>query len=191
MENELVYGILFLSAFLENVFPPIPGDMVVIFGAYLVGTKKLEFIMVYITTTAGSLLGFILMYFFGFYLGKEYFMRREVKFFPRKSIMRVEKWFDKYGTLVLIANRFLSGTRSVVSIFSGIAGISLKKVIFLSVISSALWNFIIIKAGIYLGENWQESVDFLKSYNTLVFSAIFILAAVWILRKFIFRSRTA
>jgi len=62
VDPNMVYFVLFISAIIENVFPPIPGDTVTVLGAYLITTSKLNFWGVYISTSAGSVVGFTIMY---------------------------------------------------------------------------------------------------------------------------------
>ena len=69
----IAYCLLFLSAFVENIFPPIPGDTVVLFGAYLVGRGELSFVPVFLTTVAGSFIGFMAIYYLGLKKGRDFF----------------------------------------------------------------------------------------------------------------------
>ena len=117
-DNSWLYIFLFISAVVENVFPPIPGDTITAFGAFLVGTGRLRFLLVYVVTTVGSVVGFLLLYFIGRYLGRNFFMERDYSFFSKESIVSAEVWFQKYGYWVVLFNRFLPGVRSVISIVS-------------------------------------------------------------------------
>ena len=110
------YFLLFLSAYTENVVPPIPGDVVVIIGAYLVSVGKLNFWGVYISTTLGSLAGFNTIYLLARHFGYPFINHKiRSKLFKEKYLDRAGLWFNKWGYWVIFANRFLSGTRSVIS----------------------------------------------------------------------------
>ena len=104
----MAYVLLFLSAIIENVFPPIPGDTVTVIGAYLITTGNLGFWGVYISTSTGSLVGFFIMYIIGLKFGRSFVRSKfKAKIFSEEMFNRVEKWFVKYGYWVILANRFL------------------------------------------------------------------------------------
>ncbi len=172
-KNDLfLYIFLFISAVIENLVPPIPGDTITIFGAFLVGTGRLSYVLVYISTTAGSVTGFMLLVLLGRFLEREFFIAKNYRFFPAKSIVAAEQWFERYGHFVVLANRFLPGIRSVISLVSGITRLNLLKVALLSLASAAVWNLIWIHIGFVLGNNWQtvreKSVDIISKYNIIV-----------------------
>lgn len=186
MNDAWLYAFLFLSAVVENLFPPIPGDTITVFGAFLVGTGRLSFTLVFILTTLGSSTGFFLLYMFGAFLEREFFIEKDYRFFSAESIVAAEEWFRKYGYYVVAANRFLPGIRSVISIASGISGLSPLKVFLYCNLSAAVWNFIWIYTGYTLGNNWEHVKEkFLSlagSYNTTA-AVILISAAVIITVK--------
>jgi len=180
MHDVWLYTFLFFSAVVENLFPPIPGDTITVFGAFLVGTGRLNFFIVLTVTTLGSAAGFLLLYMFGAFLEREFFIEKDYRFFSAKSIIAAEEWFRKYGYYVVAGNRFLPGIRSVISIASGISGLSPLKVFLYCNISALVWNFIWIYTGYTLGNNWEHVRDkFMSiagSYNTV--AAIILVIAV-------------
>ena len=95
--DALLYLLLFISAFIENVFPPVPGDTITAFGAFLVGTGRLDYSLVYLSTTLGSVLGFVCLVLVGRYLGREFFIGRDYRHLPARRIMKAEAWFRRYG----------------------------------------------------------------------------------------------
>jgi len=162
----VAYIVLFFSAFLENVIPPIPGDTVVVIGAYLVSTEKLDFWGVIISTCIGSSFGFMAMYYFGAKFGRSFFFKKyRSKIFKENQIKKVEKWFSNWGYWVIFANRFLSGTRSVVSVFAGLFHLNAFYVFGLGLISTMIWNGILISLGLLLGDNWNVLIDYISQYN--------------------------
>jgi membrane protein DedA with SNARE-associated domain len=162
----IAYVVLFFSAFLENVIPPIPGDTVVVIGAYLVSTERLGFWGVFISTCIGSSFGFMVMYYFGAKFGRSFINKKtRSKMFKESQIQRVEKWFADWGYWVIFANRFLSGTRSVVSIFAGLFHLNAFYVFGLGLISTMIWNGLLISLGLLLGENWNVLMEYISQYN--------------------------
>jgi len=105
LPNTLLYLLLGLSAFVENVFPPIPGDTITAFGAFLVATERLSFFGVYLSTTLGSLFGFMFLFWIGSLLGRRFFIEKDYRFFRAKDIIRAEEWFRKYGYFLILLNR--------------------------------------------------------------------------------------
>ncbi len=184
-----LYLILFLSAYVENVLPPIPGDTVTIFGAYLVGIGRLDFALVLGSTTVGSLLGFMTLYAVGYRFGREFFERKNYRLFPREKIIQTEAWFRKYGSLVILGNRFLSGVRSVISISSGIARMPWLRVGVCALVSSAVWNALLIGIGYMLGVNWHTVNHLIGKYNLYAGILIGILLLAWLLRRRLGRTR--
>ncbi|PKL16284.1 MAG: hypothetical protein CVV49_16995 [Spirochaetae bacterium HGW-Spirochaetae-5] len=177
----LLYLFLFGSSVLENLFPPIPGDTITAFGAFLVGIGKLDFFYVYAVTTFGSSVGFILLFYAGAFLEMEFFLNTRFKIFSSHKILAAEKWFSRYGYYVVVLNRFLPGVRSVISIAAGISGLNGMKVFLLSIISAMGWNFLWIYTGYTLGNNWevvQEKITIIiRTYN-IAAAAVLIASGV-------------
>lgn len=171
------YLVLTLSAFVENTFPPIPGDTVTVLGAYLVSSGQLDFWGVYISTTIGSVIGFFTMYLLGKRYGRSLIRTRMgAKIFDESRIDKVGNWFSNYGLWVLVANRFLSGTRSVISVFAGLFHLKWYLVLLLSTISACVWNGLLIYGGYQLGVNWQVISEIIGQYNKVVlfFTVLFV-----------------
>jgi len=184
----LLYFFLFASSVVENVLPPVPGDTVTALGAYLAGTGRLSFISVYTATTFGSATGFMILFFFGRYLERGFFEGKNYSFFSKDKIADAEKWFLKYGYFVILFNRFMPGLRSVISIASGICGLKTVPVLFFSLLSAMLWNFIWIYAGYTIGNNWEAVrkgvTKLLESYNYAAGSLLFILLIIFLIKYF-------
>ncbi len=173
----IVYFLLFVSAIIENLFPPIPGDTITALGAFMVGTGRLNYVYVYLATTFGSVIGFVLLFLLGKLLGREFFIKGNYRLFSSRKIVAAESWFRKYGYFIILANRFLPGIRSAISIFAGISMLSTLKVILYSLLSSSLWNLIWIHLGYTLGNNWttvESKMRILaRNYNMAI--AIFVI----------------
>ncbi len=118
---------------------------------------------------ARSMSGFLTLFFPGKYLGRrDYFLRRDYRFFSREMILRVERWFHRYGLGLIAANRFFSGVRSAIALFAGIAQMKLLATTVAALISSMIWNALLISGGYFLGKNWQLVLTILKRYNQAV-----------------------
>ncbi|MBW2616316.1 MAG: DedA family protein [Deltaproteobacteria bacterium] len=187
LPDFLIYFLLGLSAFVENVFPPIPGDTITAFGAFLVGTERLHFFGVYLSTTLGSLLGFMFLFWVGGLLGRRFFVDRDLWFFKARDIMRAENWFRKYGYLLILLNRFFPGIRSVISISGGISRLRTFRVALLALISCAVWNLIWIAFGYMLGTNWELAKErmayVMLRYNFAVFVLLAAVVLFFVIKK--------
>ncbi len=186
----LAYFLLFASAFIENIFPPIPGDTVTIVGAYLVGRGILNFWGVYIATTLGSVLGFMTLFSIAFYVEKKVIEKYQPRWITRTHIDRVENWFRKYGYTVIVLNRFLSGARSVISLVAGLSKMPPPIVFLLSFISCAIWNGILIYLGLLVGQNWERIITALKIYNWWVLIIIILALLIWLIMKYFKKRKT-
>ena len=164
LEATWIYVILFLFAFIENVFPPSPSDVVVVIGASLIATTSMGFIPVLFITSIGSALGFILMYYVGYFLSEKVLRSGKLKFIDQDSLHKTDEWFGKYGYWIILANRFLPGTRSVISFFSGVHELNVVKTFTFALISAFLWNIIIIYVGMLLGNNIELIDYYLTTY---------------------------
>lgn len=176
------YLLLAACAFFENVVPPVPGDTVTIFGGYLVGRGQLGMAATVLATTIGSFAGFMAMYGAGRFLGRE-LLKYGGRIFSAAAMARVHGWFERYGIGVVLANRFLSGARSVISLCAGIARLNPLVVAACCLLSCLVWNGLLIWAGSKVGENWAVITALLKKYNAAVAVALAVAVAVWLGRS--------
>ena len=187
LDPKLAYLLLLVSAFLENVIPPVPGDMVVVFSAYLVGRGVLEWWPVYLSTCVGGAIGFVTMFLIGAHQGRAFFRPGGFggRWFSASTLERAEVWLARHGPWLIVANRFLSGVRSVIALTAGIGGMSLKVVAGLGLVSIAIWNGLLLYAGLFLGQNWGRVLGLLEAYNRiwLILLVLFALGLIWRRRR--------
>jgi membrane protein DedA with SNARE-associated domain len=187
LPDGLIYLLLGLSAYVENICPPIPGDTITAFGAFLVGIGRLDFLGVYICTTLGSLLGFMTLFWLGLYLGRRFFIEKDYRFFKAKDIIRAEEWYRKHGYFLVAFNRFLPGIRSVISLAGGLSRLKVTAVALLALLSCAVWNLIWILLGYVLGSNWgvfeAKASAILTRYNIIVLVFFALVVLFFVLRK--------
>lgn len=184
-----IYAVFFLIAYGENVIPPIPGDILVVFGGYLAAEGLINIWIVFGLTTIASVFGFMSMYYIGRYWGGRISANDHNSWFLHKIgieyLPRVQKWMNKWGYGVIVANRFLAGTRSVISLTAGMTGTKVSLTIVSSSVSSLFWNAILIGSGWIIRENWRIIGKYLSIYGRIILSALILLILLKIFWKFI------
>jgi membrane protein DedA with SNARE-associated domain len=182
-----VYIALFITTYVENVFPPSPSDAVMLFIATLIGIGTIGHVPAIAVATVGSTLGFLTAFTLGRRYGRRWIATNKVPFLKKESLAKVDGWFDKYGYWVIVGNRFLAGTRAVVSFFAGMSKLDLLKTTILCTISALVWNSIIIVLGALLGENWREGEAIISKYGWavtgLLVALVLFFAIRWYMRK--------
>lgn len=189
LDITYVYIAAFLVAYLENIFPPFPSDVVVVFCGSLIAIGKGTVLLTLILSTAGSTLGFMTMYWIGDEFGIKILERQRLRFIPIDAVHKIEVWFRRYGYWIIVANRFLAGTRAVVSFFAGMSEMNYTRTTLLSALGALIWNSILVYAGFLLGDNWREIGKYITTYSTIVTIIIAALLIGWILLKLLKRKK--
>lgn len=179
----LIYLTVFFFAFLENIFPPSPSDIVVVIGGSLVGAAYLHFTPVLIFATGGSVAGFLTAFGIGWQIDKRIIHSGKIKFLSIQAIENVEKSFQKYGYYLIIANRFLPGTRAVISFFAGMSRLNIHLTFWLSLVSSLLWNALLVSLGMIFGNNIEQIDKFLNTYTNIVVTLTIAIIVLLIIRN--------
>ncbi len=182
LDPTWVYLSVFLIAYIENIFPPSPSDIVVVFGGSLVAVGKGHFLIALASATLGSTLGFATMFAIGRWFGRRIIESGKLRFISRDAIHKAEQWFARYGYGLVVANRFLAGTRAVVSFFAGLFELDFSKTILLSLLSALVWNGILVYAGLLLGNHWQKIGLYLSTYSQVVTLLVIFVALVVVLK---------
>lgn len=163
----LAYAVLAASAFLENVLPPVPGDLVVVLSAYLAGRGILDWLPVYLSTCLGGTAGFLVMFHLGRTRGRSFlrYHRGVSRVFSPQRLEHAEGWLARYGFWLILGNRFLSGIRSVIALAAGIFGMGWWPLASLGLLSMLMWNGGLLYAGMQVGQNWGQVTEWLGRYN--------------------------
>lgn len=185
-----IYLIFFGIAYLENLIPPMPGDVIVAFGGYLAAEGTVSFTILLVVTVMASVLGFMNMYWFGRKWGsqiednpKSHFLLR---FIDYKYFQKGKKWMQRWGQWIVFGNRFLAGTRSVISLTTGMTGLKVPVTVLNSFLSSLLWNALLLSAGWYVQDNWEVIGKYLSNYGKIILAIIVLL---FLIRVVILKAR--
>jgi membrane protein DedA with SNARE-associated domain len=177
--------VLTFFSYFENIFPPSPSDLVVVVGGSLIGKGVISFIPTLLLTTLGSVAGFMTIYYIGLTLDKKVIKANKLKYIPTDGIEKVEAWFGKYGYWMIAANRFMPGTRSVISLFTGLSELDIRKTVILSSLSALGWNAIILYLGMIFGSNVKKVDILLETYSNIVLAITAAAIIVYFIRFFI------
>lgn len=182
--NTLGLGLLLLSACIEYLFPPFPGDMIVVFGAFLVARRGWSGPAVFGAVLAGSVVGFMLDYAVGRWLGRteERWTRGRLHRF-RPQIDRLVERFARHGALYLAINRFIPSLRGLFFVAAGMARLPWWKVLAFGALSALLWNALLLGIGLTVGNSWDRLVTVFQTYGIAFWLAAAIALAVLLVHR--------
>ncbi len=182
-------GLVVLLAWLEYVFPPVPGDSTMLFACFFAGTGALPLSAVVAACLAGSVAGAATAYAFGARLGRSYFFLRSE--WAREELARLERGYARWGAPLVAVNRFLPGVRGVFLYGAGIGRLGWRRVLFYSTLSNVLWVALIAWAGSSLGNSWAEVQVHFRRYvwGIAIFLTIYVVITVARARRRRRRSR--
>ena len=186
--GELAPVILCVATFIEYVFPPFPGDLVVVLGAWYAVQGELSWAGTFASVTLGAVAGAYVDYRVGAALGRRLELRAAGRSpLTAERLARFEASYRRWGGLLLVANRFFPGVRAFIFVAAGATGIPLRKVLLLGGVSAALWNAVLLAAGALLARNAEELVAIVDRYTRLAWlglaAALLVLAGVWLRRR--------
>ena len=187
------YLVLFAMLVLENLFPPIPSEIVLPFAGAIVADGGMGYVGAVLAATAGSLAGALVLYAIGRYGGRPLLYRYNRVFrLTDAQLDRADAWFDRRGPLIVLLGRLVPTVRSVVSIPAGAAEMPLGQFVALTTLGSAVWNAALVGAGWALGSNWEQASAVVEQFKTVVIALVALAVAagvVWLVRRR--RARTA
>lgn len=185
------YATLLVIAYGENVAPPIPGDMVVVFGGYLAGLGQLHLGVVILLSTVGGALGFMTVFALGYRLGQTVLESDRLRWLPRDGVEKARRWIHQYGYGVVAANRFLSGARSVISLAAGLARMGPWQTFGWCTVSAFVWTALISYAGYAVGDNWEIVVVYLRAYGRIILILLLLVGGALLARWYWCRRQKA
>lgn len=187
-------GIFFLI-FIENVFPPIPSELILVFGGFISKSLNLNFLLLVIFATLGSSTGAIILY----YAGKKIPLEKMESFLEKKWVKRLGfkpgdikkslKYFEKYSTFAVFFGRCVPVVRSLISIPAGMQNMSLRKFLIYTTIGSGIWNTLLIYIGRVTQDKWKEGLLILERYSNRILGLIILAFVIKFLVKRFLKKR--
>jgi membrane protein DedA with SNARE-associated domain len=194
---QLGYPGVAIIMFTENVFPPIPSELVMPFAGFLAGRGEMSFVGVWLAGVVGSVLGAVVLYYIGMWLGDAVvrgFLRRYGKWIGMSEgdYERALGFFERYGSAVVFFGRVIPIVRSIISLPAGANHMPLPRFLLFTALGSAIWSGALAYAGVVLGENWEQVLEFVDNYQMVTLIVIAVIALV-VLGAFVYykmRSRS-
>ena len=165
---------------LENIFPPIPSEVILTFGGFMTTCTDLTFTGVVVSSTIGSLIGAILLYGIGWILSYDKLCRilsgktgKILHLYP-EDIDKAVSWFDKRGNYTVFFCRFIPIVRSLISIPAGCAKMKMLPFLLLTTAGSFIWNTVLVYLGALAGKSWSKIAGYMDTYSTIVLIILII-----------------
>ncbi|QFP77683.1 DedA family protein [Deinococcus sp. AJ005] len=187
MDSLGYLGIVLLMV-LENVFPPIPSELILPSAGFAASRGDLSFLGVVLAGTLGSVLGTLPLY----YIGRVFSEERLVAWADRhgrwlglrgRDIRKADEWFDRHGPKAVLFGRMVPGIRSLLNLPAGMSGMALPTFVLYSAIGSALWAALLTGAGYLLGDHYEKVGEYMAPASKTILAALLIAAAVWFVRR--------
>ena len=186
--STLGYPGVALLMFVENLFPPIPSELIMPLAGFAAGRGELSFIWVVVAGSLGSLLGQLPLYYLGRLVGEEKLVRWADRYgkwltLSGDDIRKADDWFDKHGTKAVFIARLIPGLRSLISIPAGISEMPMPKFLLYSAVGTTLWVVILTALGGLLGQNYDLVDTYLGPVALIVLGGLAVFAVFWIVRR--------
>lgn len=193
MENFIIeimnsYGYLGIGLLIliENLFPPIPSELILTFGGFMTIDTNMTVIGVIIASTIGSLLGAIALYYIGKILNKERLIKivkskygKLLRIKP-KDIESADKWFDTKGNKTVFFCRFVPVVRSLISIPAGMSEMPILKFIIYTLFGSLIWNTVLVCVGAFAGDKKDIILNIIDNASNVILLVIVIICCIFI-----------
>lgn len=183
-------GILLLIA-LENIFPPIPSEVILTFGGFMTTTTNLSVMGVVLFATIGSVGGAVILYGIGLLIDVSRLEKIVDKWgfilrLTRKDIYKANAWFAKYGVWTVFFCRLIPLVRSLISIPAGMSRMNFIVFLLLTTLGTLIWNVILVNLGAAVGGSWESIVGYMDIYSNIIYTGLgilFLLFVVMAIRK--------
>ena len=186
-------GVFFLIL-IENVFPPIPSEVILLFSGFFSTYTNLSVLYMIVASTLGSFLGAIILYYIGKIFNKERLKKivngrlGKILFLKENDIDKADEWFDNKGNKSVFFCRFVPIVRSLISIPAGMSEMPMGKFIIYTICGSMIWNTVLICLGFRLGSNWEYVLTILDKYQMVVI-VILVIIFGYVIIKFYRKKR--
>lgn len=189
--NQFGYiGIALLIA-IENIFPPIPSEVILTFGGFMTTYTSMNVWLVALFATIGSVIGAIVLYGIGRLLTPQRLAWIIDKWgrilrIKKQDIKKAEKWFNRRGSLTVFFCRFIPIVRSLISIPAGMAHMNIGKFLIYTTLGTSIWNIVLVYLGAYAGANWENILKYMNTYSNIAVAVLAVVGigfVIWFIKK--------
>ncbi len=185
LEKYSYFGVFFLIL-VENIFPPIPSEVILLLSGFMTSYTSLSMVLMVIFATFGSVIGAIILYYIGNILNKDRLKKivrgkiGKVLFLKEKDIDKADEWFDNKGNVSVFFCRFVPIVRSLISIPAGMSDMPKLKFLTYTFFGSLIWNSVLIFLGHTLSDNWEVVLDILDKYKIVAVIILGVLSIYFV-----------
>ena len=182
--ESLGYFGIFIMTFIESTFIPIPAEITLIPAGYLVHKGEMNFILVVLISTIGTLGGSAVNYYIAYFFGRKLFANKGKYFFMNESkLKKIEKFFANHGAISVFTGRFLPGVKHFISFPAGLAKMDIKAFCLYTLAGGAIWCTVLISLGYLIGENELLIKKYLKQVNFIFLFFVSVLVGYYVWKK--------
>lgn len=179
--NSFGYKAIFILIAIENIFPPIPCEIILTFGGFMTTITDLTPLGVIVVASLGSYLGAVILYCLGYLIKLDKLTIILAKFhFNEPELKRSINWFERYGKISVLVGRLIPIIRSLISLPAGIMKMNFFSFSLYSLIGTIIWNTILVCLGIILGNSWTLISNYIKQYTFII---LIIALIIYLIRK--------
>ena len=203
--NEMILDIMskfgylgiFTLIFVENLFPPIPSEVILLFGGFMTTFAGMSIPLTILAATLGSIVGAVVLYKVGHMVKYEtvqgLFSGKTGKLLGLKDedFHKSGEWFKHRGALAVFVCRFVPVIRSLISIPAGINGMKMGPFLLLTALGSAIWNTVLILLGRFAGESWDKYDDFFSTYSRVILGTALAAGLIFVVLRKLKAAKTA
>lgn len=190
--NQFGYIGIVLLIMIENLFPPIPSEVILTFGGFMTTYTNLSVLGIIIASTVGAFLGAIILYYVGKLLSPERIEKilsgkiGKILHFKKSDVDKACVWFNKRGKSTVLFCRCIPILRSLISIPAGISKMNMSSFCLMTLIGTIVWNTVLVLLGVIVGSSWKNIVSGIDIYKNIILIALLIgaiIAAIIIIKK--------
>lgn len=177
-----------IMMFLENVFPPIPSELIMPAAGFAAAQGEMSLVWVIVAGTLGSVLGALPLYYLGTIFDEERLLKLAEKYgkwvlVKPSDVTKANKWFNKYGKAVIFFGRMVPAIRSLISIPAGMNKMPLLPFLLLTSLGSAIWTSLLAYAGYALGANYDKVEQYISPISKAVVAIVLIAGLIFIFSR--------
>lgn len=182
-----------LAIALENLFPPLPSEVILPLTGFAAGQGVLSLASALFWTTAGSLVGAMVLYWIGALFGRErmHALWAKLPLVKDADLDRTEEWFAKHGTKAVLLGRMVPIFRSLISIPAGVERMRLPVFMALTTLGSFVWNAVLVLTGYWLGDQWDAVETYVGVLSKVVLAVVAVSIVVFVVVRFRHRKQAS